>query len=195
MAAKDDLAFEQAPHPNDTSRTGIFLRNTNASRGIIASVEVTAGISITLRDGDDSASFQRWPLSFELRIPPGSLALCGFETFYGRQPLSVPRAPVKGKHTKQVYRVLGAYYHNLPLPADPSDASRLVQFYTVYGDDQVRDFVVNLHPNRVISFDYEIIGETIEATASVDPGGQLKVWGKDSTNTSRFILSNVAFVN
>src|SRR4051812_22694418 len=76
-----DLEFITGTYPYDNSFTGVFVKNKNTARGIVASVVVEGASTLQVHTPDGGLSKPRWPLRFEVRVPPGSQVLVGVDTF------------------------------------------------------------------------------------------------------------------
>lgn len=157
MAANDDLVVETGIHPNDPVRSGSFVRNKNRDRGIVANVVIDAAAQHTLYAGDFMTSRQRWPQSYEVRIPPGGVVLVGFKdaevwlSINGRDPNDATK--VTRHILQQSFTISGAYYADPPWPAKNERPKDYLWFYSIpfYHDVwSEMQLGVSVHPNRTL---------------------------------------------
>lgn len=153
LAAPDDLEFINKPYLFDPNKVAIFLRNRNATKGIIASVSVTSDLALTVETMNRLTHKERWPIEFEVRLPPGSDCLLGLPRLKIWKELREGLPPVE-EWAEQIYKLQGAYYRDPPLLAPQENPLEWLWVYSVpmSGFEYYRwsDVMLNLHPNRVI---------------------------------------------
>lgn len=151
-AAPDDLSLITGQFPFEASRTAVFLRNNNITRGIVAAVRVDGVSGMRVQSLDRTVSQARWPLRFEARVAPGSVLLVAPATVdhvHGLYPDHIDVVTVN-----QQVIIEGAYYRDPPYPNDPAPES-FARIYSapIHGGDEwdSLDLMVNLHNSRVIT--------------------------------------------
>lgn len=171
LADSNDWVLVELPHPTAQGRTGVYLRNLNGQRGIVASIRIDATYSLRIEAGTRMASRARWPVHHLVTVPPSTDVLLGIkEETVWREVIGLE---VQRDSVVQRFSVQGAYYKDAPFPQPIEKPEDNVWFYSVpmiqsrIGD--TIDVVVNLHPNRFIEIEGRYGPENDEFLFKVPP--------------------------
>jgi hypothetical protein len=195
--APGELTIVTGPHPNDPSRVGVFVRNGNSSRGILAAIRVDATPELMIESPSRLSPRQRWPLRFEVRVAPGSQVLLGFSILSIWRSLDSARDPdgLEMLVVNQRFIVEGAIYLDRPFPPIQELPEDFLWVYSIPIVNspyyQWFDLFMNLHPFRQIEFAAVSSPNGMDCGGSVIPGEQLHVeYGRHQQS---FRLTKVRF--
>jgi hypothetical protein len=174
-AAPQDLSLVAGAYPFEASKSGIFLKNNNTTRGIVASIRIDGASNARVESLGRTTTLSRWPVQFEARVAPGSTILLGpaqVEVWKSMTGINTDLELVN-----QIFTIEGAYYRDPPYPSDPAPES-FIHIYTINVLDEPTEvnkleLLVNLHHSRIVTINVTpSIGSTFSRTPSVKPGLQ-----------------------
>lgn len=197
LAEPDDLEFIVKPHPNEPTRNSIWLHNKNEKSGIVATILNNSSSDLMIETLSRLTARRRWPSRFEVRIPPHSMVLLGFEKLriWLLIDSATPEASPASEVVTQLYAVESPYYSDSPLPPIneiPEDYIWVFSVKIIHNDYyNWMEMLVNTHPNRVIEASLAP-SSSAHFSTSLIPGSSVQVaFGKDK---QKFRIDSIKFV-